>query len=104
VNRMVETNIQGVQVRLDDGRKGDRMERRTDSKTVIPPSYITTTRLPSVTSLMGQFWGINTDAQALTKQKAKNTLNIGRKVTRGLGAGGNPAVGKVRGGGPDITT
>jgi len=53
---------------------------------------------------MGQFWGINTDAQALTKQKAKNTLNIGRKVTRGLGAGGNPAVGKVRGGGPDITT
>mmetsp|Transcript_10413 Transcript_10413/g.18851 ORF Transcript_10413/g.18851 Transcript_10413/m.18851 type:complete len:459 (+) Transcript_10413:34-1410(+) len=53
VNRMVETNIQGV-----------------------------------------QFWGINTDAQALTKSMAKNTLNIGRKVTRGLGAGGNPAVGK----------
>lgn len=53
MNRMVETNIQGV-----------------------------------------QFWGINTDAQALTKAKAKNTLNIGRKVTRGLGAGGNPAVGK----------
>jgi cell division protein FtsZ len=49
------------------------------------------------TNIQGvQFWGINTDAQALTKAKAKNTLNIGRKVTRGLGAGGNPAVGKVR--------
>ena len=47
------------------------------------------------TNIQGvQFWGINTDAQALTKSMAKNTLNIGRKVTRGLGAGGNPAVGK----------
>ena len=54
VNRMIETNIQGV-----------------------------------------QFWGINTDAQALTKALARNTLNIGRKGTKGLGAGGNPAVGKA---------
>ncbi len=45
-----------------------------------------------------QFWGINTDAQALTKARAKNTLNIGREVTRGLGAGGNPAVGKAAAG------
>ena len=42
-----------------------------------------------------QFWGINTDAQALTKTLARNTLNIGRKGTRGLGAGGNPSVGTL---------
>jgi cell division protein FtsZ len=47
------------------------------------------------TNIQGvQFWGINTDAQALTKSLARNTLNIGRKGTKGLGAGGNPAVGK----------
>mmetsp|Transcript_14583 Transcript_14583/g.21563 ORF Transcript_14583/g.21563 Transcript_14583/m.21563 type:complete len:464 (-) Transcript_14583:194-1585(-) len=40
------------------------------------------------------FWGINTDAQALTKSLAKNTLNIGRELTRGLGAGGDPKVGQ----------
>lgn len=40
------------------------------------------------------FWAINTDAQALTKSLAPNTLNIGRQTTRGLGAGGNPEVGK----------
>eukprot|EP00591_Stephanopyxis_turris_P009956 CAMPEP_0195507436 /NCGR_PEP_ID=MMETSP0794_2-20130614/887_1 /TAXON_ID=515487 /ORGANISM="Stephanopyxis turris, Strain CCMP 815" /LENGTH=516 /DNA_ID=CAMNT_0040634117 /DNA_START=90 /DNA_END=1640 /DNA_ORIENTATION=+ len=40
------------------------------------------------------FWAINTDAQALTRSLAPNTLNIGRKTTRGLGAGGNPEVGK----------
>lgn len=40
------------------------------------------------------FWGINTDAQALTKSLAPNTLNIGRELTRGLGAGGDPKVGK----------
>eukprot|EP00614_Pseudopedinella_elastica_P020291 CAMPEP_0172652722 /NCGR_PEP_ID=MMETSP1068-20121228/243462_1 /TAXON_ID=35684 /ORGANISM="Pseudopedinella elastica, Strain CCMP716" /LENGTH=387 /DNA_ID=CAMNT_0013467139 /DNA_START=154 /DNA_END=1317 /DNA_ORIENTATION=- len=47
------------------------------------------------TNIMGvTFWSINTDAQALTKSKAPNTLNIGAKVTRGLGAGGDPEVGR----------
>mmetsp|Transcript_33637 Transcript_33637/g.44877 ORF Transcript_33637/g.44877 Transcript_33637/m.44877 type:complete len:559 (+) Transcript_33637:278-1954(+) len=41
------------------------------------------------------FWAINTDSQALTKSLAPNTLNIGRSSTRGLGAGGDPSVGKV---------
>lgn len=41
------------------------------------------------------FWGLNTDAQALTRSLAANTLNIGRIKTRGLGAGGKPEVGKV---------
>eukprot|EP00522_Entomoneis_paludosa_P006607 CAMPEP_0172455224 /NCGR_PEP_ID=MMETSP1065-20121228/11957_1 /TAXON_ID=265537 /ORGANISM="Amphiprora paludosa, Strain CCMP125" /LENGTH=539 /DNA_ID=CAMNT_0013207683 /DNA_START=342 /DNA_END=1965 /DNA_ORIENTATION=- len=40
------------------------------------------------------FWAINTDAQALAKSLAPNVLNIGRTLTRGLGAGGDPSVGK----------
>ena len=39
------------------------------------------------------FWAINTDAQALAKNKAPNKLNIGRELTRGLGAGGDPKQG-----------
>jgi cell division protein FtsZ len=39
------------------------------------------------------FWAINTDAQALAKSLAPNILNIGRTLTRGLGAGGDPGVG-----------
>ena len=40
------------------------------------------------------FWAVNTDAQALAKSLAPNVLNIGRRVTRGLGAGGVPLVGR----------
>jgi len=40
------------------------------------------------------FWAINTDAQALSSSLAPQRLNIGRKLTKGLGAGGNPEVGK----------
>lgn len=40
------------------------------------------------------FWAINTDAQALAKSLAPNVLNIGRALTRGLGAGGIPDVGR----------
>jgi len=39
------------------------------------------------------FWAVNTDAQALARSLAPNVLNIGRQVTRGLGAGGVPSVG-----------
>ncbi len=43
------------------------------------------------------FWAINTDAQALGRSKAKGSkvLNIGSTATRGLGAGGNPEVGRM---------
>ncbi|KAJ1446762.1 Tubulin/FtsZ, GTPase domain-containing protein [Pelagophyceae sp. CCMP2097] len=41
-----------------------------------------------------EFWSINTDAQALMGAKTEKRLNIGREVTRGLGAGGDPAVGR----------
>jgi len=40
------------------------------------------------------FWALNTDAQALSKSLAPNVLNIGKQITRGLGAGGIPDVGK----------
>ncbi|MEB3198726.1 MAG: cell division protein FtsZ [Candidatus Sericytochromatia bacterium] len=40
-----------------------------------------------------EFWTINTDSQALALAKADRKLQIGQKVTRGLGAGGKPEVG-----------
>lgn len=41
-----------------------------------------------------EFWSCNTDHQALDLASAKNRLQIGTKLTRGLGAGGNPSVGQ----------
>jgi cell division protein FtsZ len=41
-----------------------------------------------------EFITANTDAQALQLTKAEQKLQIGEKLTRGLGAGGNPEVGK----------
>ncbi|WP_235070999.1 cell division protein FtsZ [Leptolyngbya sp. Heron Island J] len=41
-----------------------------------------------------EFWALNTDAQALTKATDANPLQLGQKLTRGLGAGGNPAIGQ----------
>jgi cell division protein FtsZ len=41
-----------------------------------------------------EFWALNTDAQALSHAGAPHRLQIGQKITRGLGAGGNPAIGQ----------
>jgi len=41
-----------------------------------------------------EFVAINTDAQTLLKCQAETKLQIGEKVTRGLGSGANPKVGK----------
>ncbi|MEA5078835.1 MAG: cell division protein FtsZ [Anaerolineaceae bacterium] len=41
-----------------------------------------------------EFITVNTDAQALVMSKAQTKVRIGDKTTRGLGAGGNPEVGK----------
>ena len=41
-----------------------------------------------------EFIAMNTDAQALTLSKADTKLQLGEKLTRGLGAGSNPEVGK----------
>lgn len=41
-----------------------------------------------------EFIAINTDNQALLLSKAKTRVRIGDKLTRGLGAGGNPEIGR----------
>lgn len=41
-----------------------------------------------------EFWSVNTDAQALTNASTPNRLQVGKKLTRGLGAGGHPPVGE----------
>src|SRR4051812_34308615 len=40
-----------------------------------------------------EFVSINTDAQALARSDARHRIRIGEKLTRGLGAGGNPQTG-----------
>jgi len=41
-----------------------------------------------------EFIAVNTDAQALLLSKAQTRVRIGDKLTRGLGAGGNPQIGR----------
>ncbi|AKG73707.1 cell division protein FtsZ [Salinicoccus halodurans] len=41
-----------------------------------------------------EFIAINTDGQALNLSKAESKIQIGEKLTRGLGAGANPDIGK----------
>lgn len=41
-----------------------------------------------------EFWAMNTDAQVLDMSLTENRVQLGNKVTRGLGAGGNPTVGQ----------
>lgn len=41
-----------------------------------------------------EFIAVNTDNQALMLSKAKTRVRVGDKLTRGLGAGGNPEIGR----------
>ena len=41
-----------------------------------------------------EFISVNCDAQALLLSKAPNRIQIGEKLTKGLGAGANPEVGE----------
>ena len=41
-----------------------------------------------------EFYAINTDVQALRSSKTENTVQIGTNLTRGLGAGANPNIGR----------
>ncbi len=52
-------------------------------------NYMATAGLSGV-----EFVAVNTDAQVLRKSKAGQTLQIGHKLTRGLGSGGNPEIGR----------
>jgi len=40
-----------------------------------------------------EFWVMNTDAQVIDMASTEKRLQLGQKITRGLGAGGNPAIG-----------
>ena len=40
------------------------------------------------------FIAVNTDKQVLNKNKAETKIQIGEKLTKGLGAGGNPEIGQ----------
>ncbi len=42
-----------------------------------------------------EFIAINTDAMALDNNRAKNRIQIGEKITKGLGAGANPEIGRL---------
>jgi len=52
-------------------------------------TMITDYNIPDV-----EFIAINTDAQALLNSKADIKLRIGEQITRGLGSGGNPIIGR----------
>ncbi|MDE8688425.1 cell division protein FtsZ, partial [Streptococcus gordonii] len=41
-----------------------------------------------------EFIAANTDVQALSSTKAETVIQLGQKLTRGLGAGGQPEVGR----------
>ncbi|KAJ8902221.1 hypothetical protein NDN08_006629 [Rhodosorus marinus] len=41
-----------------------------------------------------EFWSVNTDSQALKSSLADNKCDIGEFLTRGLGAGGDPSMGR----------
>lgn len=41
-----------------------------------------------------EFWAMNTDAQVLEMSPASKKIQLGSKLTAGLGAGGNPSVGE----------
>ncbi|MEE3402297.1 MAG: cell division protein FtsZ, partial [Candidatus Enteromonas sp.] len=42
-----------------------------------------------------EFYVVNTDKQALASSKAAHRIVIGEEITKGLGAGGDPAMGKA---------
>lgn len=52
-------------------------------------SMVTSNQMPGV-----DFLGVNCDAQALLTCQAPTKIQIGENITRGLGAGGNPEVGR----------
>ena len=48
-----------------------------------------------VSGLKGvEFMAVNTDQQVLNRSRAEVKVTIGQKLTRGLGAGGNPEIGQ----------
>ena len=96
----------GVPIRLSNDKKNKpREDNRSNS---IVPSNVARIKVIGVggggcnavnrmieSGLLGvEFWAINTDAQALSLAAAPKRLQLGQKLTKGLGAGGNPAIGQ----------
>ncbi len=69
-NKIVPSNVANIKVMGVGGGGCNAVNRMIDSQ---------------VTGI--EFWAINTDAQALNNAKAPQKLQIGQKITRGLGAG-----------------
>jgi cell division protein FtsZ len=81
---------------------------RKDSHVVVPQNYLAVIKVVGIggggvnavnrmieAGLKGvEFIAINTDAQALLMSDADVKLDVGRELTRGLGAGSNPEVGR----------
>ena len=67
------------------------LHRLLSSVPCLAPAKQTSTRLtphtpPAATPQGVEFWAINTDSQALLQSRAANRIQIGKEVTRGLGA------------------
>src|SRR5574341_51988 len=84
----------------DERRRGLRNMKRTDSYAKIKVLGIGGGGSNAVNRMVEEgirgveFVSINTDAQALDTSLADTRLQIGEKLTRGLGAGGDPEVGR----------
>jgi cell division protein FtsZ len=91
----------------DDGRRGEQDERKGTLLVAAPQNYLAVIKVVGIggggvnavnrmieEGLKGvEFIAINTDAQALLMSDADVKLDVGRELTRGLGAGANPDVG-----------
>lgn len=100
-----------MNIRLDD-RTGERMEKTRSAQE--PAIQLDETRSPAVLKVVGvggagcnsvnrmidsgldgvEFIAANTDAQALSQSRASLKLQLGSELTRGLGAGANPEIGR----------
>ncbi len=90
------------------------MSRRKVSAVAAPQNYLAVIKVVGIggggvnavnrmieVGLKGvEFIAVNTDAQALLMSDADVKLDIGRELTRGLGAGADPEVGRQRRRGP----
>lgn len=58
---------------------------------------VVNTMVENGTILDVEFVVVNTDLQALQNSKAQTKIQIGEQITRGLGSGGNPVIGRKAG-------
>src|SRR5262245_62255434 len=93
---------------LSPGRRASRSPRTEERVMQAPQNYLAVIKVVGIggggvnavnrmieSGLKGvEFIAMNTDAQALLMSEADVKLDIGREMTRGLGAGSNPEVGK----------